>query len=135
MIEYVHAQDIKERVREITMVLDLKHLHADRVACIRSHGTNSKRILARCHALPRIMQTALATGPFYVVEVVSERFDKLSEEEQTKTLIHELAHIPKAFGGGFRGHGYVNRRLVDKLYNNFLCAKAISAERAQKAFI
>ena len=92
------------------------HLHLDRVLCVRSRGSKARRTLARCHALPRIIQAALGVKSHYVIEVISEQFDKLKEEEQTKTLLHELLHIPKAFGGGFKGHGFVNKRKIDKLY-------------------
>ena len=72
--------------------------------------------MARCHALSRIWQKALNIKAVYIIEVISERFDKFSEEEKTKTLIHELMHIPKSFGGGFIHHNMVNERNIDKLY-------------------
>lgn len=43
----------------------------------------------------------------------------MSEEDRIKTLIHELMHIPKTFGGGFRHHDFVQRRTIDRLYKNF----------------
>jgi predicted metallopeptidase len=88
--------------------------------CIRSRGSRSRRTLARCHVLSRAMQTALNLPPSYVIEIISERFDVLDKEEQTKVLIHELMHIPKSFGGGFRHHNYVNRRVVEKMYKKLL---------------
>jgi len=70
------------------------------------------------------MQLALNRSPHYVIEVVSERFDTLSPEEQTKVLIHELMHIPHAFGGGFRAHRpYVTRRTVEAMYRQYLKAR------------
>ena len=75
--------------------------------------------MARCHALPRIMQKALNVNAHYVIELVSENFDKLSDEEQTKTIIHELMHIPKGMKGGFRYHDYVCSRNVDELYKKY----------------
>ena len=43
----------------------------------------------------------------------------MSEEDQMKTLVHELLHIPKAFGGGFRHHDFVQRRTIDKFYRMY----------------
>jgi len=70
------------------------------------------------------MQLALNQKPHYVIEVISEKFDKLSKEEQTKTLIHELMHIPHSFGGGFRAHKpYVTWKKVERMYKQFVQAK------------
>jgi predicted metallopeptidase len=52
-----------------------------------------------------------------VVEVLSEHYDSLPEDEKEKTLIHELLHIPNSFGGGFRHHkNWVTLRRVEALY-------------------
>jgi predicted metallopeptidase len=67
--------------------------------------------------LGRIWQEALRRPPAYIIEVISENYDPLPEEEKEKTLIHELLHIPKGFSGGFRPHkGYVDRKTVELLY-------------------
>lgn len=115
MISYSRAADIDDKVKAIAAGIGLEH-DFSRVICVGSYGSESRRTIARCHALPRIMQMALGIEPHYVIDVLSERFDKLSEEEQVKTLIHELMHIPKAFGGGFRHHDHVNRRNVEAIY-------------------
>jgi predicted metallopeptidase len=73
------------------------------------------------------MQAALGVQPYYVIEVISERFDGMSEADQTKTLIHELLHIPKAFGGGFKGHGYVSRDRVERLYRSLQATSGLAA--------
>jgi predicted metallopeptidase len=53
----------------------------------------------------------------YVIEVISERYDRLDQEGREKVVIHELLHIPFSFGGGFRGHsGWISERNVDRLY-------------------
>jgi predicted metallopeptidase len=62
------------------------------------------------------MQLGLNTKAFYVIEMISEQFDKMSHDEQTEVLIHELMHIPKNFGGGFRQHDFVCRREVQKVH-------------------
>lgn len=115
MIRYENAEDIKEKISGIVANLSMQHIHLDRLACIRSRGSTSRGILARCHALPKIMQHALNTKAHYIIEIISEKFDKLPEEEQTKTLIHELLHIPKSFGGGFIHHNFVNSSRVNRL--------------------
>ncbi|MEM3023045.1 MAG: putative metallopeptidase [Candidatus Bathyarchaeia archaeon] len=118
MIRYYPAPDIQERVRELVGSLGFDHIDADRVICLRSRGSRASRALARIHGLPRVWQRALSSGPLYVIEVISERFDALDGEERDKVLIHELLHIPKGFGGGLRGHKKaINRRRVDRLHS------------------
>ena len=88
----------------------------NRVACFRSFGSSSTNTIARCHALSTIWQKTLNTKAHYIIEVLSEKYDKLSEDEKDKTLIHELMHVPKSFGGGFRHHDYVCDKNVTKLH-------------------
>ena len=73
----------------------------------------------------------MKTRPFYVIEVISEQFDKMDEEEQTKTLIHELMHIPKNFGGGFRHHDFVNRGNIEKMYKIYAVRNNIAVNPAK----
>jgi predicted metallopeptidase len=123
MIRYELADDIGSKIKDILDKLQMAHVDGSRVVCVRSKGSSSKRLLARCHGLSRIMQLALNEKPHYVIEVVSERFDKLSKEEQTKVLIHELMHIPYSFGGGFRAHRpHVTRKKVERMYKQFVKA-------------
>ena len=111
MIRYELAHDLSERIVDILRRVGMTHVDASRVTCLRSKGSRSRRIIARCHGLSKIMQLALNQGPHYVIEVISERFDTLSREDQTRVLIHELMHIPHSFGGGFRAHKpYVTRQ-------------------------
>ncbi|MDI6720984.1 MAG: putative metallopeptidase [Candidatus Aenigmarchaeota archaeon] len=118
MIKYEHDPALSLKVQHIVSSLQLHH-DLSRVACIRSRGSTSRRTLARCHALSRIMQKALGVKAHYVIEVISENFDRLNENEQMKTLIHELLHIPKGMKGGFRYHDYVCRRNVEELYRKY----------------
>jgi predicted metallopeptidase len=115
-MHYEKASDLDERVFEIVQKLDMEHVKLSRVVCIRSRGSKSRRTLARCHVLPKIIQEALGIKAYYIIEAISENFDSLSREEQTRVLIHELMHIPKTFGGGFKFHNYVNRKEVEKMY-------------------
>jgi len=116
-IEYVEAPDVKKLVDEIAEELDFFHVVPQFVYCYRSKGSKSTRVIARIHGLGKIWQEALRKPPTYVIEVISERYDKLSEEEKERTLIHELLHIPKAFSGGFRPHkGYIDGKRVERLH-------------------
>ncbi len=120
MIQYGLAEDIDLRVKEIIRELKMNHIDETRVVCLRSKGSVSKRVIARCHGLSRIMQVAFDKKPHYIIEILSERFDRLSREDQTKTLIHEVLHIPRGFGGGFRAHKpYVTTAKVQKMFEKF----------------
>ena len=124
MIQYELAEDIDAKIRDIVRRLEMTHIDESRVACVRSKGSSSRGIVARCHGLSRIIQLALSQRPHYVIEVISEGFDRLSQEEQTKVLIHELMHIPHSFGGGFRTHKpYVTQKKVERMYKKLMQAK------------
>jgi predicted metallopeptidase len=122
-VRYSRDAGLEDKARRIVRTMGWDHIDMDRVAIMRSTGTRSKRILARCHALTRIFQHALGVDAHYVIEMLSENFDKLPEEEKVRTIIHELMHIPRSFAGGFRHHApYVNRRTVDRAYREYLKA-------------
>ncbi len=114
-VKYEEAKDVEILAKHIAEIVGFDHLDFSRIRFIRSRGSSSNAI-ARCYGLERIWQLALNTKAHYIVEVLSEKYDKLPEEEKIKTIIHELMHIPKSFGGGLRGHNYVNRRNVEKVY-------------------
>ncbi|MBC7130636.1 metallopeptidase [Candidatus Bathyarchaeota archaeon] len=116
-IEYFEAPDVKRRVDEIIERLSMFHIVPQFVFCVRSKGSKSTRVIARIHGLERIWQEVLNLPPAYVIEVISEHYDRLPEDEKDKTLIHELLHIPKGFSGGFRPHhGFISPRKVEQLY-------------------
>lgn len=111
------ASDVKKLVDEIADQLDFFHVAPQFVFCVRSRGSKAERTIARIHGLGKIWQETLTLPPYYVIEVISERYDRLSEVDKEKTVIHELLHIPKGFSGGFRPHkGYVDKRTVELLY-------------------
>lgn len=87
---------------------------------MRSHGSSSRGTIARCHALGKAMQLALGRKGFYVIEVISKRFDKLPNDEKIKVLIHELMHIPKSFGGGFRHHDFVCEENIEIEFQKYI---------------
>ena len=121
-MKYEDAPDLKARTVEIANILGMNHLDLDRIECLRSFGSSSRRTIARCHTIGKLMQKAMKTRAFYAIEFL-ERFEKLSLEEQDKTIIHELMHIPKTFGGGFRNHDYVCDKNVNILHEKFVSLK------------
>lgn len=124
-MKYEYALDLKERMIDMAKTLEMEHIDLDRVECLRSFGSSTKRTLARCHALGKVMQKAMKTKAFYTIEFL-ERFEKLSRKEQDKVILHELMHIPKTFGGGFRQHDFVCEENVDVLYEKFVSLKGKS---------
>ena len=124
-MQYHEAPDVKRLTDEIIDSLNLFYVVAESVYCYRSMGSKSKRIIARIHGFGKIWQRALGLPPSYVIEVLSERYDKLSQEDKEKTVIHELLHIPRGFRGGFRPHkGYISKKKVDKLHNEYTKKKS-----------
>lgn len=121
-MKYEFAEDL-QRIAEEVSVLLFPHIKIERVKCFRSFGTSTKNTIARCHALGKLMQKAMDTRAFYAIEFISEKFDKLPEEEKIKTIIHELMHIPKTFGGGFKHHNFVTDKNVNLMFKTYKAKK------------
>lgn len=117
------APDIERKLNHIIDTLDMHHIINARILCMRSFGSKGNAY-ARIWALPKIWQVALEINPFYVIEVLSEKFDHLPDEKKTRILIHELLHIPKRFSGGLVPHinrgGRINERTVNEIYAIYL---------------
>jgi len=127
-MKYEEAPDLKERMNEIVRVLGMDYVDLERVGCLRSFGSSTRRTIARVHALNKVMQKAMKTKAFYTIEFL-EKFDKMPRHEQDKTIIHELMHVPKAFGGGFRQHDFVCEDNVAILHNKFMELKGYKNEK------
>ncbi|MBM3292316.1 metallopeptidase [Candidatus Bathyarchaeota archaeon] len=120
MIEYFDAPDIEARLAEIIDLLRFNHIKPKNVLCVRSRGSQAKRTLARIHGLGKIWQVAMGIEPTYIIEVISEQFDRLSTAGQDRTLVHELLHIPQGFQGGFRHHkDHVTTENVDLWFKRY----------------
>jgi predicted metallopeptidase len=113
-MESERAYDVQLMLDEILERLQMNHVIGPRIICMRSTGAQA-RAYARIWSLPEIWRNALEISPFYVIEVLSENYDKLPEEKKKKILIHELLHIPKKFTGGLVPHKNRGRRIDDKL--------------------
>lgn len=114
-MEWEQALDIKKEVGKIIERLGLNYIDHRRVFCFRSYGSTS-RARARIWSFPRIWQKALVSPPGYCLEVISEKFDRMSSDEQKRVLIHELLHIPKNFSGSLLPHLRRNRGVVEILF-------------------
>lgn len=115
------APDVEVLMRQIVSRVDqFPYIDPERVHCMRSFGATS-RAYARIWSFPKIWQMALNKEPHYVIEVLSHYYDKLHPDEKTRTIIHELMHIPKNFSGALvphRGiHKRIDRRTVEKLFD------------------
>lgn len=110
------ATDIKKDIEDLLNVLDLPYINSSRIFCFRTNGARSASY-ARIWAFPKVFQRALNVEPAYVVEVLSQYFDKLNKDEQKKVLIHELLHIPKNFSGALVPHQTGSGRRISILTN------------------
>jgi len=106
-VDWKSAPDIKKRVIYLIKSLGLDWITPSSIYHFRS-SYSSSRAYARIWGLSKVWQLALNQKPAYIIEVLSEKFDKLSDREKDKVLLHEIAHIPKNFSGSLLPH--VRRR-------------------------
>ena len=130
-MKYDYATDLKQRMIEIVKILNMEHIDTDRVECLRSRGSSTKRTIARCHTIGKLMQKAMKTKAFYAIEFL-EPFEKMSKEEQDKVIIHELLHIPKTFGGGFRQHDYVCDQNVEVMHEKLMNMRKLDLDKYEE---
>lgn len=109
-LEWEEAKDVKREINKIIKTLEFDHIKTSRVFCYRTEGSKA-RAYARTWMMPKIFQHALGVEPAYVIEVLTRYFDKLSDDEKTRVLIHELLHIPKNFSGALLSHRGVSRHI------------------------
>lgn len=117
-MKYEEAPDLQQKAEDISKIM-FPHIKLERIKCFRSYGSSSRGTIARCHALGKIMQRTIGVQAYYALEFLSERFDNLDEEEKVKIMMHELMHIPKTFGGGFKHHDFVCERNVNLYYKEY----------------
>lgn len=122
-MDFESAPDIQVRVNRIIEALSFEHIRPENVVCMRSFDSKA-HAYARVWSLPRIWQKALGVEAHYILEVLSQHFDRQSEENQDRTLIHELMHIPKTFSGALVPHSCfgkkIDKRSVEKIYRVFV---------------
>lgn len=113
-VDWVVDDLIKKRVTDLVTGLSIDWVDPNRVYCVRSSGSTA-RAYARIWGMNRVWQIAAGFAPAYVIEVVSEHFDKLDKKAQDKVLLHEIAHIPKNFTGSLLAHTHSKGGFHDKL--------------------
>jgi predicted metallopeptidase len=102
-IEWSVASDIAKRIKMLTQKMELDWIDISRIFTYRSVRSKT-RAYARTWGLPSLWQRALDVKPGYIIEVISEHFDKLSTRDKDKVLLHELTHIPRNFSGALVPH-------------------------------
>lgn len=102
-VDWRAAPDVKKKLLRLENLLELGWMKTSRIFCVRSLGTKT-RAIARIWGLGRVWQLALKQKPAYIIEVISEKYDRLAEEEKDKVLLHEISHIPKNFSGALLPH-------------------------------
>ncbi len=112
-MKYTHAPEIKKTVDLLVKRLHFSHIDTSRVHCIRSFDAKT-RAYARIWGMSRLFHEVAGIQPNYIIEVIAKRFDKLSERDKIKTLIHELMHIPKTFSGALLSHRGRYHRINDR---------------------
>lgn len=120
-MQYKLAPEIQRTIVQLIKRLDMKHIISSRIHCIRSFDAKT-RAYARIWGMAKLFKEVAGIEPHYIIEVISQRFDKLNQREKIKTLIHELMHIPKTFSGALLSHRgryhQINNREVEKILQN-----------------
>ena len=113
------APDIQLKVEKILKSLEFDENNKRNIYYYRS--LNSKaNARARIWGLSKIWQQALSLSPSYIIEVISEKFDHLSEKQKEEILIHEIAHIPKNFTGSLVPHFRKGKRKFSKKVDSLI---------------
>ena len=113
-VEWVKDESIRERVVRLVIDLEIDWVMPDSIHTFRSYNSSSNAI-ARIWGLNKVWQMALESEPKYVIEVISERFDDLTERQKDEVILHELAHIPRNFSGALMAHSHGKGAFHDKL--------------------
>ncbi|MGC9105064.1 MAG: putative metallopeptidase [Thermoprotei archaeon] len=109
-LRFEFAEDVRKMAELINERLNLG-LDLDKIAFIRTRGSKS-RAIARTFALPSQWRFVMEPKYLYVIEVISEKFDRMSCEDKLETVLHELMHVPRSMSGGLRGHNYAGFRAI-----------------------
>lgn len=121
-LSWTKDPEIQEEMTQIISSLGLSYINGRRVFCYRTSGSKA-RAYARIWSFPKIFQDVLEIEPAYVMEIISEKFDKLNADNRKKVIIHELLHIPKNFSGSLLPHKYGYTKIekeVEVLFKRYM---------------
>lgn len=121
-MKYDRAPDVKKRIDALIKALEFAYIKPKQIYCIRSFDAKT-RAYARIWGMAKLFSEVAGITPTYIIEVNSKKFDKLSERDQLKTLVHELMHIPKTFSGALLSHRGPYHRINDREVEKILKAK------------
>lgn len=102
-MNFVEALDVLTLARKVINESQITWVNFEDLFFMRSTGSSS-RAIARIWGFPKIWQLALQSGPKYIIEVISEKFDELSDQKKYEVIAHELNHIPRNFSGALLPH-------------------------------
>lgn len=112
-MKYEPAPEIKKQIHMLVTELHFDHVNPRFIHCIRSFDAKT-RAYARIWGMAPLFKEVAGIQPNYIIEVNAKKFDRLSEREKVKTLIHELMHIPKTFSGALLPHRGKHHRINDR---------------------
>ncbi len=112
-MKYEIAKDIKKQIDMLVPQFGFTHVDTKRIFCIRSFDAKT-RAIARIWGMAKLFHEVAGLPVSYIIEVNAKRFDKQSDRDKLKTLIHELMHIPKTFSGALLSHRGAHRAINDR---------------------
>lgn len=121
-MKYEPAPDIKQQIDQLIEYMGYTHIKAANIHCIRSLDAKT-RAIARIWGMSRLFKDVVGIEPHYIIEVNHKRYDKQSDREKMKTLIHELMHIPKTFSGALLSHRGRHHEISDREIERILKLK------------
>lgn len=112
-----NAPDIKIRIKKLLVLTSLP-FNVENITALRSYNSRA-HAYARIWGLSKVWQMTLNKDPHYIIEILSEKYDSLTDTKKDEVLLHELAHIPANFSGSLVPHIRRGKRnfksKVDKL--------------------
>jgi len=133
-LKYVPDYKNEAIIKDIINKLGLDYINSDQIKCVLSYKSSSKRVIARLHPSLRIFTYAFDSKPLYIIELISEKFNKLNEKDQIKVLIHELMHIPKTFSGAARDHGKMGNMSSNGKMSKYLNSNCKTVDNLLKEY-